>query len=178
LIIAGFGGQGIIFIGELLTLAAAIEEKNVTMLRSYGPAMRGGKANCTVIVSGEEIGSPVVDHPDSLIVMNKPSLEFALKVKPKGLVIINKSLTDYNLERKDLEVIEIEAREIAEKLGNAQVANTVILGAYLERKKTVSFQSVFKALEIMLSEKSREEQIEINKKALKEGAKVVQNKLC
>lgn len=167
LIIAGAGGQGILFIGELLCIAAMKEGKHTTWFPSYGPAMRGGKANCTVIVSSEEIGSPISDRADSLIVMNKLSLEFVEKVKPRGFVIINKSLADWDNRRKDLKVLEIRANDIAKELGGFQVANMVILGAYLKRKRIVSLKSVIEALEEKLF--GKEDTIELNKKALQKG---------
>lgn len=170
LMIAGAGGQGILFIGKIVCLAAMAEEKEVTWFPSYGPAMRGGEATCTVIISSEEIGSPISEHPDSLIVMNRPSLKFVEMVKPGGLVIINKSLVDSSLGREDIEILEIEASNIAQNLGNPQVANLVLLGAYLKRKRIVSFENIKKAIRDESAEKKLTKQLrELNEKALQRG---------
>lgn len=173
LMIAGAGGQGILFLGKMVCLAA-MEEKQVTRFPSYGPAMRGGKATCTVIVSSDEIGSPISEHPDSLIVMNKPSLEFVEIVKPKGLIIINKSLVDWDFNRKDVEVLEVKATAIAQALAAPQAVNLVMLGAYLKKKKIVSLGNVVKALRREAAEKKLDKRLkELNEKALKEGWRIL-----
>lgn len=146
LIIAGAGGQGIMFIGKIICTAAIEEEKFATRFPSYGPAMRGGEATCTVIISSEEIGSPISEHPDVLIIMNRPSLKFADLVKPGGLVLINKSLVDWDDKRKDVEVLEIRASDIARELGDPLIANLVMLGAYLKKDGIVSLENVMKDL--------------------------------
>lgn len=170
-IMAGQGGQGIEFIGEILTWAAMFEGKETTWMPSYGPETRGGTANCMVVISDEKIGSPFIECPDSIIVMNEPSLDkFESKVKPGGLVVLNKSLIDcdiQDIQRKGFEVIEVRANDIAQELGNPLVANVVMLGVYLKRKKIVSFENVMEALKVMLSEKKH--LIELNEKALQRG---------
>lgn len=170
LMIAGSGGQGVLFIGEIIALAAIKEGKYTTWFPSYGPAMRGGKANCAVIVSLAEIGSPVAEHPNSLIAMNQLSLEFVKNIKSGGLAVINKSLVGWDFSRKDIEVLEVEASAIAQELKLPQIANVVMLGAYLRKKQIVHIQSVINALKEKLSEKKLSaDMIKINEEALKRG---------
>lgn len=169
--IAGFGGQGIMFIGEILAWAALFEGKQITWMPSYGPETRGGTANCMVVISDEKIGSPFVEHPDSLIVINEPSLEkFGAAVKSGGLIIINKSLMDWNQKREDVEVLEIRATDIAQELGDPRIANVVILGAYLRKKRIISLENVKKALRSEAAKKNLDERLmELNEKALERG---------
>src|SRR3989344_3654573 len=170
LIIAGAGGQGILLIGKIICLAAMEEDKYTIRFPSYGPAMRGGEATCTVIVSSEEIGSPISDHPDSLIVMNRPSLKFVKLLKPGGLLILNKSLADWDASRKGIKVVEIRASEIAQKIGSPMSANLVMLGAYLKEKNIFSLEKIEKILE-------KEPGYESNKKALLEGFSIEPDRL-
>ena len=117
-IMAGFGGQGMLLAGQILAYAGLDEGKNVSWLPSYGPEMRGGTANCCVIVSDEEIGSPVVAEADTVIVMNRPSLDkYESAVKTGGLLIINSSLIDQKSTREDIDVVYVPANELAEELG-------------------------------------------------------------
>jgi len=171
LIIAGAGGQGIVLTGELLCLAVMEDDKNTTGYPSYGATMRGGKATYTVIVSSEEIGSPISEYPDSLLAMNKPSLSaFAKIVKPNGLIIVNKSLVDWTDGRKDVWIIEIRATEIAQELGDARMANLVMLGAYLGAKEIVSLEQVKEALKAFAVQKGWSETVTaLNEKALEAG---------
>ncbi|MBE0602950.1 MAG: 2-oxoacid:acceptor oxidoreductase family protein, partial [Deltaproteobacteria bacterium] len=132
IIMAGFGGQGILMIGNLLALTAMEEGKNVTYLPSYGVEMRGGTANCTVIISDEEIGSPVVWKPGSLVIMNGPSLEKYLpNLQPGGELVINSSLVDEKkVDRTDVRLFPVAADEIARnKIGSRQMASMIALGA-------------------------------------------------
>ena len=132
IIIAGFGGQGVLFCGQLLAYAGMDEGKEITWIPSYGPEMRGGTANCTVVISDEEIGSPFVHNPQAVIAMNRPSLDkYEDLVKPGGFLVINTSMTDRKANRKDITVIEIAANEKAEELGDQRMANMVLLGALL-----------------------------------------------
>lgn len=169
LIIAGAGGQGILFAGELLAHAAMEAGKYVTFFPSYGAEIRGGSANCTVVISDEEIGSPVVTHPSSLIVLNNLSLgRFLPQVKKKGLFIVNSSLVNSKITRNDIEILEIPANEIAEKkVGSLRTVNLVALGFYLKKREIVPLESVGKALEKILKEKK--ELLSLNKKALEYG---------
>ncbi|MBP7913644.1 MAG: 2-oxoacid:acceptor oxidoreductase family protein, partial [Proteocatella sp.] len=130
-ICAGFGGQGVMSMGQLLAYAGMIEDKYVSWLPSYGPEMRGGTANCGVTVSDEEIGSPIITNDaDIAIVMNLPSLiKFEKDVKPGGKIFINSSLIEKKVERTDIEVYYIDANKIAADIGNIKAANLVMLGA-------------------------------------------------
>ncbi|RMG58663.1 MAG: 2-oxoacid:ferredoxin oxidoreductase subunit gamma [Deltaproteobacteria bacterium] len=175
-IMAGFGGQGILMIGNVLSIAAIGEKKNVTYFPVYGVEMRGGTANCTVIVSDEEIGSPIVGNPMSLIAMNGPSLEkFLPTVKRGGVVVVNTSLIgNGKVERDDVEVVEVPANDVAEKVGSQQLASMVALGAFVEKTKIVSLDSVISALPKVIS-KRYEKLIPLNIQAIKEGSSLVRN---
>ena len=171
-IIAGFGGQGIMSMGQLLASAAMLEKKEVSWLPSYGPEMRGGTANCTVILSDNKIGSPIISSPNCTIVMNKPSLDkFKSLTAKNGLLIYNSSLIDAEIERTDLTIIAIPANDIANQIGNSKVANTVTLGAFIGATNAVHIDSVIKSLEKILPQNSEELLIQ-NKKALEKGKKV------
>ena len=172
-IIAGFGGQGVLFIGELLAYAAMKEGRNVTWIPSYGPEMRGGTANCTVVISDEEIGSPVITSPHSLIVMNNPSLDsFEPRLITGGVLIINSSLITRESKRNDAKVIKVPANKIAFELGSDKAANMVVLGAYIAKTKAVSPHSILDGLEKVLGEKKRRF-LEINKRAFEKGMEIV-----
>jgi 2-oxoglutarate ferredoxin oxidoreductase subunit gamma len=173
-ICAGFGGQGVMSMGQLLTYAGMIEDKQVSWLPSYGPEMRGGTANCSVMVSDKLIGSPIIDgDATSAIVMNLPSLDkFEEDVVPGGNVLINSSLIEKKATRDDINAHYIPANEVANELGNAKVANMVMLGAYLEMFKTVEPSTVMKALGKIFGEK-KAHLLEVNEKALAKGAEAV-----
>ncbi len=142
-VMAGFGGQGIMLIGKILAYAGMEEGREVSWLPSYGPEMRGGTANCTVVIADLPIGSPVVQKPRSLVVMNRPSLErFGKDVKPGGSVIINTSLITIRTDRDDVEEILVPANDIAIELGVPKAANMVILGAYVAKTGIVSLDSI------------------------------------
>lgn len=172
-IIAGFGGQGVMLMGRLLAYAGMLEGKNVAWMPSYGPEMRGGTANCTVIISSEEIASPVVPYPRSIIVMNKPSLDkFEPTVQKDGLIIINESLIDQKVKRDDVRIVRVPANDIANQLGNLRVANMVVLGTYVKKSGVVKLKTIFKALEKVLAGRNQK-LIDLNKKALKQGEELV-----
>lgn len=145
---AGFGGQGIMSIGQLLAYAGMVENKNVTWIPSYGPEMRGGTAYCSVVVSDKEIGSPIVTtNASSAIIMNLPSLlKFKNSVEPGGLLLVNSSLIDRQVERSDLHVYYINADDYAAICGNKQAANIVMLGAYVTLAEPVNIYSVLQVL--------------------------------
>ena len=169
IIMAGCGGQGIMLMGKLLSYAGMKEDKEVSWMPSYGPEMRGGTANCTVIVSDKKIPSPMSSRPDTIIVMNLPSLDkFLPKVKSGGTVFVNSSLIEKDVEREDVKVIKVPANKIANELGNSRVANMVMLGSYLEEKDIVKSETVEKSLESVLSARNQS-LIEMNVKALKRG---------
>jgi 2-oxoglutarate ferredoxin oxidoreductase subunit gamma len=161
-------------IGKLLAYAGMLENKEVSWLPSYGPEMRGGTANCAVMVSDEMIGSPLISHDaTSAIVMNLPSLtKFEKEIIPGGKLIINKSLIDCETSRKDVEAYYIPANELAAELGNAKISNMIMLGAYLELTKAVSIESVLKAFTKVFGE-DKEKFIPLNRDALLKGAEAV-----
>lgn len=170
LIIAGFGGQGVMLMGQLLSYAGLHEAKNVSWMPSYGPEMRGGTANCSVVISTEIIGSPVVTEPTTLIVMNRPSLDrFEQAVRPGGLLIYNSSLIDRAPERTDIRIIAVPAVEMARELGSDRVANMCVLGAYLAATGVVALESVAECLKEVLPER-RHDLIPLNVEALARGA--------
>ncbi len=168
---AGFGGQGVLLIGKLLALAGMSEGKHVSWVPSYGPEMRGGTANCTVIISDEEISSPLAPTPDTIIVMNKPSLEaFEIQLKKGGLLVMNSSLIDVKTKRSDVKVVSIPANDLAEKnAGNAKSANMAMLGAYIAASGRVKMESVQKALMEEMAG-AKEKFLPANLKALELGA--------
>ena len=170
-ICAGFGGQGVMSMGQLLTYAGMLEEKNVSWVPSYGPEMRGGTANCAVIVADEEIGSPVItDDADVAIIMNLPSLiKFEKDVKPGGKIFINESLISRKVEREDINANYIDANKIAADIGNPKAANLVMLGAVLGQEKIVDPESILEAFKKVFGP-SKEKFIPQNREALKQGA--------
>lgn len=175
IIIAGFGGQGVMLTGKLLAYAGMKEGAEVSWMPSYGPEMRGGTANCTVMISDRKIPSPLSSRPDTIIVMNLPSLDkFSPMVKTGGLIVLNSTLVDKEVERDDVNVVEIPASEIANELGNSKVANMVMLGAYLtlQTKKIVNLETVKKALKNVLPVR-RHSLIPMNKKALARGRDLI-----
>ena len=168
-IFAGFGGQGMLLIGKFVAMACMLEGKHVSWLPSYGPEMRGGTANCTVIVSDEPVGSPMTDSADVIVAMNLPSLiKFEDKVKPGGLLVINKSLIDREAERTDIDVVYCDANKIAEAVGNPKGANVAILGAVMAKEPIVEFDKMVEAIRIELGER-KARFLEGNKKALIAG---------
>lgn len=170
--IAGMGGQGIMVIGQLLAHATMNEGGNVVWFPSYGPETRGGSAECTVIMSSQEIGSPLSSAPDTLIAMTQPLLDkFAGSVRPGGTIIINSSLAKMPDGREDCEIIEVAANDIATELGNAKAANMVMLGAYVQKLKPVSLDSVKAAMTAVIPEHNHKF-IPVNNAALDAGAKM------
>ena len=176
LIIAGFGGQGVLPIGNLLAYAAMNEGRHVTYLPTYGVEMRGGTANCTVVISSSEIGSPIVQQPHASISMNLPSLlKYGSRVLPKGLLMVNSSLIDLKeITRNDVELLAIPVNDIAIKNGNPRMANMIALGAFIEKTKLVGMSSVFNSLEKVFDERHHG-LIPANVKAIQIGAEYVKN---
>ena len=148
-VFAGFGGQGMLLIGKFLALANMYDGKHVSWLPSYGPEMRGGTANCSVAVSDEPIGSPVVNHPDVLIAMNLPSLDkFEDAVRPGGLIVVNSSIVDRKVKRDDVRVVYCDAAGIAESVKNPKGANVAILGAMMGAEpEDVEFDKMVEAIQ-------------------------------
>lgn len=169
IVFSGFGGQGVLFAGELLAYTAMKSGYFVTWMPSYGPEMRGGTASCTVIVSGDEIGSPVVRNPQGAIVMNLPSMDkFEPILKPGGVLIINKTLVNRECKRKDLQSIIIPANDIAENIGEKRLSNMVMMGAFLAKMPILSIQEIQMALEEELPQRHRH-LLPANLRALQEG---------
>jgi len=167
-IFAGFGGQGVLSMGLNLAQAAMMEGKNVTYLPSYGAEVRGGTANCTVAISDEEIASPVASAPEYVVAMNKPSLaRFQNQIESGGVIFINSSLIEADISRGDVDIIEVPANDIAEKLGSPKSANMVMLGAFTGKSNLVSLSTLVEALEDTLKKKRK--LLDINKKALEAG---------
>jgi 2-oxoglutarate ferredoxin oxidoreductase subunit gamma len=170
IIIAGFGGQGILFSGQLLAYAAMDAKMEVTWIPSYGPEMRGGTANCTVVIADEEIGSPNVRNPKAVMAFNLPSLDkYESLVYPGGTLIANSSLINRSFERDDLKSVRLPANEIAEKIGDRRLVNMVMLGAMLEKSPVLSIESIEEALRNHLPERHRH-LLPNNYQALREGA--------
>jgi 2-oxoglutarate ferredoxin oxidoreductase subunit gamma len=170
IIISGFGGQGALFAGQLLAYAGMDEGKFVTWIPSYGPEMRGGTAHCTVIVSDEEVGSPLVRNPSAAIVLNNPSMEkYESLVKKSGVLVVNRSLIDQPARRDDIRTFDVMANDIALELGNARMANVVCLGALLEATGVLPLEAVDKALQEHLAERHRS-LLGPNREALRRGA--------
>lgn len=170
-IIAGFGGQGVMMLGKLLAHAGMIEHKYVSWLPSYGPEMRGGTANCHVIISEDLIGSPIVAEASSIIVMNLPSLDkFESFVKPGGRLLINSSLIKRTSNRNDVKILEIPVNDIANQQGSLRVANVVMLGAYITLSKVVDKETILEAIQEVLGQ-TKQHLLDINVKALEEGIK-------
>ena len=173
LIIAGFGGQGVMLMGQVLSYAATNEDLNTIWIPSYGPETRGGTANCSVIISHAMIASPVISQPDSVIAMNLPSLQkFEKKLKPGGLLLVNESLVkDYDY-RDDIEVYPIDTNNLALKLGNLKVANMIMLGAYIELTGVFNKEALFAVFKKIFSgEKAK--LIDLNEKAVELGMSVI-----
>jgi len=170
IIIAGFGGQGVLFAGQVLAYAAMDNDLEVTWIPSYGPEMRGGTANCTVIVSSETIGSPLVLNPSAAILLNLPSLDkYESLVRPGGVLVANSSLINRKPERDDIDVIFIPANEIAESLGDKRMTNMVATGAMLACLPVLSIEAIEKALEDHLP-KRHQHLLPVNFRALQMGA--------
>ncbi|TDT52096.1 2-oxoacid:acceptor oxidoreductase family protein [Fonticella tunisiensis] len=167
IIFAGFGGQGILSMGKFLAYAGMDENLNVSWLPSYGPEMRGGTANCSVILTNEDIGSPLVTDATTVVVMNRPSLDkFEHAIVPGGLLIMDSDLVNRESERKDIDVIKIPAQTVAEEVGSKKIANMVLLGAFVEKTGIVPMKALLKALK----EHGKEQFYELNKRALERGA--------
>lgn len=168
-IFAGFGGQGMLLIGKFLAMACMLDGKHVSWLPSYGPEMRGGTANCSVIVSDLPVASPLVDQADVVVAMNRPSLDkFEHSVKPGGVLVINSSLIDRKAERDDIQVVYCDANRIAEEVGNPKGANVAILGALLAKAPVVDDDKMSEAIRIELGER-KAKFLPGNMKALQAG---------
>ena len=168
-IFAGFGGQGMLLVGKFVAMACMLEGKHVAWLPSYGPEMRGGTANCSVTISDEPIGSPLVAEADAIIAMNLPSmLKFESVVKPGGVLVVDSSLIDRKETRSDIRVIYCDANRIAESVKNPKGANVAILGALMAATDVCSLEHMHEAIRIELGER-KARFLEGNKAALAAG---------
>ncbi|MCX8117666.1 MAG: 2-oxoacid:acceptor oxidoreductase family protein [Desulfobacterota bacterium] len=177
-IVAGFGGQGVLAIGNLIAYAAMREGRHVTYLPTYGVEMRGGTANCTVVISSREIGSPIVQRPHAVISMNLPSLlKYGLRVLPNGLLMVNSSLVDLKeVTRTDVDLLAVPVNDIANQNGFTKMANMIALGAFLAKTGLVKMSSVFESLEKVFDERYHS-LIPANIKAIQIGAEYVKKEL-
>jgi 2-oxoglutarate ferredoxin oxidoreductase subunit gamma len=176
ILIAGFGGQGVMLMGQVLAYGAIYEDLEVTFFPSYGPEMRGGTANCTVVISPKTIGSPIRNTFTALMAMNQASVEkFEEKVRAGGVVAYNESLIDTPPNRKDLEIVKIPANEIGRELGSPQVANMAALGGLVTALGIVSLDSLSKGLHRVFP-KNRHHLIPLNEEAMKKGMESVKPK--
>jgi 2-oxoglutarate ferredoxin oxidoreductase subunit gamma len=172
--LAGFGGQGVMFAGQVLSYAAMDIGKEVTWIPSYGPEMRGGTANCTVVIADEEIGSPLVQNPPAVIIMNLPSLDkYESTVKPGGVLVVNSSMVDRDVTRSDITWVSIPCNEIAEEAGDRRMANIVATGALLALLPVLTLEDIEAALNAHMPGRHRN-LLPKNIDALKRGAEYAQ----
>ena len=176
LLIAGFGGQGVLFMGKAAAETAMLTGKEVSWLPSYGPEMRGGTANCSVVVSDKPVASPLISVADTVLAMNLPSmLKFQSEVKPGGLLLVNSSIIEEKSNRDDCDVVYVPCNHIAEKIGNPRGANVVFLGAYVAKKPDViSEEAIINAIRVELGER-KAKFFEGNVKALQAGIEYVKS---
>jgi 2-oxoglutarate ferredoxin oxidoreductase subunit gamma len=175
IIVSGFGGQGALFAGQLLTYTGMDEGWHVTWIPSYGPEMRGGTAHCIVILSDDDIGSPIIRQPTVAIVMNPDSMDkYEPLVKAGGLLVVNSTLVRDKSKRDDIKVIYVPANDLAGELGNVRMANVILLGAMLGAREVVSLKGIERTLETHLPEERRKI-VEPNKRALARGVEFVRS---
>jgi len=168
IIASGFGGQGVILIGQIISYTALKAGYNATWIPSYGPEMRGGTANCSFVISSDEIGSPIVHEPTVLICMNQPSLEkFGHAVKPGGLVIHNIPMVQDTLNRTDVEMLAVPANDIAAEMGNQKLINMVAVGAFMSKRNFLDLDSVIDSLADKIGPKK--DLLERNRRAITAG---------
>ena len=164
---AGSGGQGVLLMGQMVTHAAMLEDKSSTFFPSYGPEMRGGTANCTVVVSDKTVSCPLIYEADYVVAMNLPSMiKFEPMVKPGGIMLLNKSFIYHKPTRDDITIFEIPVNEMAQELGNMRVANMIMLGAFVRTTKVVTEASIEKVIDDTIGVKKAEMR-EININAFK-----------
>ena len=169
ILIAGFGGQGVLFAGKFLAYKGLVQDKQVSWLPSYGPEMRGGTCNCSVILSDTPVGSPIITNPDVLVAMNLPSLtKFVDTVVPGGKIIIDSTLIDVKVQRSDVQVFYVPATQMAKDAGFATLANMILAGKVLKETDAVSFDGNKETLESFIPAK-KAGLIDINCKALQAG---------
>jgi len=173
IIIAGFGGQGVLSMGKILAYSGIMQDQEVSWMPSYGPEMRGGTANVTVIVSDERISSPILTHYDTAIILNQQSMDkFESSVKPGGVLIYDPNGISHHPERKDINIYQVKANEEASKLGMRKTFNMIVLGGYLKVKPIVGLENVIKGLKKSLPERYHH-MIPDNEKAITTGMEIV-----
>ncbi|HIS24970.1 MAG TPA: 2-oxoacid:acceptor oxidoreductase family protein [Candidatus Faeciplasma gallinarum] len=169
ILIAGFGGQGILFAGKFLAYKGLLEGKQISWLPSYGPEMRGGTANCSVIISDTPVGSPIVSNPDILVVMNLPSLDkYENAAVPGSKIFVDSALIDRKVQREDVDVFYIPATKLASDAGIPTLANMIMMGKMIRQTSVVSFDDIKSALEKVVSAKHAD-MLSYNLKALETG---------
>ncbi|MCD7773745.1 MAG: 2-oxoacid:acceptor oxidoreductase family protein [Ruminococcus sp.] len=169
IVLAGFGGQGILFAGKILAYAGLMDEKEISWLPSYGPEMRGGTANCSVCISDDPIGSPLVVDPDMLIAMNEPSFDkFINNVKAGGIVIVDSSMINKKSDREDIRAFYVPASELADKNGMTGMANIILLGKFIKETGIVSVDTLRAAFEKAIPPKKKN-LVDVNMNAVKLG---------
>jgi 2-oxoglutarate ferredoxin oxidoreductase subunit gamma len=177
IIIAGFGGQGVLFAGQVIAYAAMDNGKEVTWIPSYGPEMRGGTANCTVVIADEEIGSPLVENPPYAIALNLPSFDkYESLMRPGGALIVNQSMVDRTAKRKDITTIFIPANEIAEKIGDKRLTNMITVGALSAAMPDISLEALEAALKAHLPAR-HQHLLPKNYEALKQGYDIAKEQM-
>jgi 2-oxoglutarate ferredoxin oxidoreductase subunit gamma len=170
IVFSGFGGQGVMFVGQLLAYAAMDAALHVTWIPSYGPEMRGGTAHCYVVVSDQPIGSPIVRRPKIAVAFNNPSYDkYESVVAPDGLLVVNRSLVVRESARTDIDTLYVPATEIADEIGNAKITNIVLLGAMLARQSVLSIEQLKAALDGHIPA-HRRSSLALNYQALERGA--------
>jgi 2-oxoglutarate ferredoxin oxidoreductase subunit gamma len=174
IVIAGFGGQGVLSLGQVLCYAGVIENKEVSWMPSYGPEMRGGTANCIVILSDKVISSPILTKFDTVIALNQPSIDkFEKAVKPGGLFLYDTSTALSPPKRTDIEIIGIEAGNEAARMKNTRILNMIMLGAYLKKKPIIKFENILEGLKKVLPERYHH-LLQLNESALKKGMEMAE----
>jgi 2-oxoglutarate ferredoxin oxidoreductase subunit gamma len=177
IIIAGFGGQGVLFAGQVMAYAAMDSGKEVTWIPSYGPEMRGGTANCTVVIADEEIGSPLVLNPPAVIALNLPSFDkYEELVQPGGVLIVNRSMVDRGASRDDITTIFVPGNEMAEEIGDRRLLNMVMVGALLACLPEMDISDITAALYAHLPERHKK-LLPKNETALQKGYQFAQDQL-
>ena len=178
IVIAGFGGQGVLFAGQVLAYAGMDSGREVTWIPSYGPEMRGGTANCTIVIADEEIGSPLVHHPPYAVALNLPSYDkWEPMMQAGGILIVNQSMVDRGAKRTDIVTIFVPANEIAEQLGDKKLTNMVAIGALLAAMSELSIEAVESALKGHLPERHHH-LLPKNYEALRRGHAVAREQLA
>jgi 2-oxoglutarate ferredoxin oxidoreductase subunit gamma len=173
IVFSGFGGQGVLMMGYVLAVAGMKEDKHVTFLPAYGAEMRGGTANCTVVVADEEIASPIASHPEFVVALNYPSMvKYENTVKSGGMIFLNSDLISETPQRKDVKIVKVPANSLAREMGNDRVLNMIMLGALASVTRVVSAKALAEAVETALGGK-KQALIDINKQALEKGARHV-----